>query len=485
MSAALAKSSAHVVDILGNVKGRDQPIMLFKKATELVSKLNKELFLDDDVVFFDPFCKAGEILLSCAYLTAKYHSVDEGKIFDVEKIQNELYGAGRYFALAPDERHHKISLRTFLGNENSHKPEYTHIIRNGNYLSEEDGTLNKEKFKTEFESMIEYIKKTTGKKRIVAIGNPPYQEEDGGAQKSAKPIYQFFVQALIDHKDISEFVLVIPARWFGGGKGLDGFRKSMMDSKQIKSLTYFEKSGAIFPTVDIDGGICFVHWQETHNGLPELKSNGNSKEVDLSKYDIIPDDPLSIELINKIQTGYRRFVGQVAWPRKPFGLSTDYFRKKTETIKKGRNTVPCLTNNKEIKHAMLADVSQKSKFAIPLWKVCVPGAYGGKKGARRKTLPPNQVFLVEPNVIVTETYMVVHVFEEKSLAENFQAYLQTDFARYFLGLRKITQHIPKDRWNWVPLMDFRRKWTDKELNKFFELSLEEQEHIKNKVKEWS
>jgi len=56
------KPSTHVVDILGNVIGRDQPIMLMEKAIELVSLLGNEAFLSDDVVFFDPFCKAGEIL---------------------------------------------------------------------------------------------------------------------------------------------------------------------------------------------------------------------------------------------------------------------------------------------------------------------------------------------------------------------------------------------------------------------------------------
>lgn len=69
MSAARKTGSinTHVVDILGNVKGRDQPIMLMDKALQLVDTLPDELFLSEDVVFFDPFCKAGEILLSCAF----------------------------------------------------------------------------------------------------------------------------------------------------------------------------------------------------------------------------------------------------------------------------------------------------------------------------------------------------------------------------------------------------------------------------------
>lgn len=484
MSNAVVKTPTHVVDILGNVKGRDQPIMLMEKACELVGQIPYSLFLDKDVVFFDPFCKAGEILLSCAFLTAKYTSMTNQKAFSLQSIQDDLYKSNRYFALAPDERHHRISLRTFLGNSNSHKPEYAHIIRNGNYLSEVDGTFDQNKFKMEFESMINFIKQTTGKKKIIAVGNPPYQEEDGGAQKSAKPIYQFFVQSLIEHQDIHEFVLVIPARWFGGGKGLDGFRKEMMESSKIKTLTYFEKSGEVFPTVDVDGGICFIHWSQEYHGSPELITNGRKSHVDLKKYDIIPDDPASIAIIDKVTQWKNGFVGEIAWSRKPFGLATDHFKKKPSLKKSDKGAVPCLSNGRTLLFADKKDIARMTD-KIDEWKVCVPGAYGGKKGQRRKTLPANQVFMVEPGTIVTETYMVVNTFGSKKQAENFIKYLQTDFSRYLLGLRKITQHIPKDRWNWVPMIDCSKTWTDEDLYKQFKINKEEQAHIKAKLQEWS
>ncbi len=322
----------HVVDILGNVKGRDQPIMLMSKAIELVTTLDAEVFLDDDVVFFDPFCKAGEILLACAFSScrAKFELVPE--LFTEEafkkQVEKELYHSSRYFALAPDERHHRLSLRTFLGNENSHKEHFNHIIRNGNYVSEIDGKLNRDKFEQEFSSMLEHIKSTSGNKKIIAVGNPPYQESDGGAQKSAKPIYQIFVNSLINHCQINEFVLVIPARWFAGGKGLDSFRESTINSKNVKSLKYFAKSGEVFPTVDIDGGICFFHWDEINNSKPEFIVDEKRQKIDLSEYDIIPDDPGAYEILHKIRSKWNgKWVSDVAWSRKPFGLSTDYFKK--------------------------------------------------------------------------------------------------------------------------------------------------------------
>ena len=494
MSTALAfKSSTHVVDILGNVAGRDQPIMLTAKAIELVSTLGPEVFQDDDVVFFDPFCKAGEILLACAILRcrARFESSISSEGFDPlnqknrEAVKDELYRSNRYFALAPDKRHYRLSLRTFLGNENSHDPTFNHIIRNGDYLSEVDGRLDRKKFESEFLSMLEYIKSTAGEKKIVAVGNPPYQETDGGFGKSAKSIYDLFTEQLIENSNISEFALVIPARWFGGGKGLDGFRNRMMSSSNIRNLRYFQNSSDVFPTVDINGGICFLHFDKNHDEKTIFTDGKFRKTVDFQEFDIIPDDPMAFALIKKIQSIWAgKYVGDVAWARKPFGLETNYFEKNEELDAEDSTAVPCLCRGKKIKFASIDQVN-KNKDKIDLWKVSAPAVGGGSKGSRRSTIPLNQIFGVDKGCKTTETYNIIDVFGEKSQAENLITYLKTDFARYLLGLRKLTQHIPRDRWNWVPYMDVDQQWTDEALFDFFKITKEEQEHIKTKVKEWS
>jgi len=483
-------SRTHVVDILGNVAGRDQPILLMAKAIELASTFDPDVFLDDDVVFFDPFCKAGEILLACAILRCRAKSVnneylDAENSENIQAVKDEIYGSNHYFALSPDERHYRLSLRTFLGNENSHEPKFNHIIRNGNYLSEIDGRLDKEKFEQEFLSMLEYIKRTSGNKKIVAVGNPPYQETDGGFGKSAKSIYDLFTEQLIDNKDIAEFVLVIPARWFGGGKGLDGFRTRMMTSDKIRNLRYFQNSSHVFPTVDINGGICFMHYDKNHRGKTHFTDGQFSTTVNFREFDIIPDDPLAFALIRKIQSRWsNKYVGNVAWARKPFGLPTNYFEKNQDLGSDNTAAIPCLSRGKKIKYAS-ADHITKNKDKIDLYKVSTPKAAGGSKGKRRSTIPLNQIFIINKGCITTETYNVIDVFCKKSQAENLVAYLKTDFARYLVGLRKITQDLPPDRWNWVPYMDVERQWTDKDLFEYFGLTKPEQEHIKNKVKEWS
>lgn len=157
MEPNLIFKTTHVVDILGNVVGRDQQIMTMEKARELVSLLDRNDFLDEKVVFFDPFCKAGEILLACAFSSCWHKSRLAGQPLALEKIKKELYESNRYLGLSPDDRHHKLSLRTFLGNTNSHSDKYNQIIRNGNYLSEIDGRLDHNIFKKEFHNMLAYI----------------------------------------------------------------------------------------------------------------------------------------------------------------------------------------------------------------------------------------------------------------------------------------------------------------------------------------
>jgi hypothetical protein len=483
-TAKILTPDSHVVDILGSTKGRDQPIMLMEKAVEFVGTIDESRFLDKDTVFLDPFCKAGEILLAAAMKACLIKNKRKAMIASIEEIFAELY-SGNYFALAPDQRHYLLSKRTFYGNTNSHKSDFAHHMRCGDYLSEEDGRLNKTKFEKELMAMIDYIVKKKPKAKIVAIGNPPYQEADGGAGASAKPVYHLFVNALIESKHVSEFCLVIPSRWFAGGKGLDEFRETVIKGNNVKSITHFSRSGDVFPTVDIDGGVCFFHWHNEHKGSPLFIAEGKEHRLDLRNYDIIPDDPGAFEILDTIRNNWSGgWVGETAWTRKPFGLATDHFQKYRAEVKPFSGSIKCIGRDKSIRFVEKAAIT-KNKEHVDQYKVCIPRAYGGKKGQRRITLPAASVFIVEPGTILTETYMVVGSFETSKQANAFAAYLRTDLARYLLGLRKITQDIPSDRWNWVPAVPVNETWTDERLDHLFKLDKKHRTHISKKLQEWS
>lgn len=330
ISPSLLKTiNTHVVDILGHVKGRDQPIMLFDKAIELVTFLEPKTLETDDYIFLDPFCKAGEILLAGAFVKCFVKNQEQKITKDI--VAKEIYQKNYFFGLAPDERHFRLSTRTYYGNENSHKPEVANTITNGNYLSETDGRLDEKKFKTEFTKMIEFIKKNAPNKKIIAIGNPPYQESDGGAKASAKPIYNYFIETLIDSEQIDEFSVVIPARWFSAGKGLESFRKKLVSSGQRKAIKYFERAEDVFPTVHVQGGICFLSWKKDFSGKCTFQHKDFKEEINISQFDIIPDDPEASSVIEKIlNSKVETFISDIAWPRKPFGLATNYFSKNEE-----------------------------------------------------------------------------------------------------------------------------------------------------------
>lgn len=475
----------HVVDILGNVKGRDQPVMLLNEAIKFIQHLDKKVFSVDGYVFFDPFCKAGEILLASAFVRQLYKN--KKRKLGQKIIHKDMFLTNRFFALAPDERHFRLSLRTFLGNEKSHNAKYAKVIRNGNYLSEVDGRLNKKKFKKELKDMIDYIKTKAPNRKIIAVGNPPYQENDGGFGGSASAVYNYFVEALMDSKEISEAIVVIPSRWFTTGKGTADFRNRIIKSKQIKAIRHFKHSKSVFPTVDVLGGVCFFHYDANYSGKIEFSDGKHSTKIDLSKSDIILDDPLGYSLSNKVKkiwTG--KFVSGIAWTVRPFGIRTFYFARGGALNGSHKKAIPCLTKRRKVLYANIDDIS-RNKSKIDDWKVAVPKAYapGSKLGVRRVTLPVNQYFIIPKGHITTETYNIVGSFKTKKEAENFLGYLTTNFSRYFLGLRKVTQDIYKNQWEWVPLVDCSKQWTDQKLFKLFKITKEEQDHIKNKLQEWS
>ena len=159
----------------------------------------------------------------------------------------------------------------------------------------------------------------------VIIGNPPYQISDGGHGVSAQPIYHHFVEQA---KKLNPryLTMIIPSRWFAGGKGLDKFREQTLNDSRFRQLVDYENATECFPGVDIAGGICYFLWDRENPGLCRIDNIKNGEKYSsvrkLNEFDVLIRDGRSIEIIHKVTAKAERTMDTQVTARKPFGLAT-------------------------------------------------------------------------------------------------------------------------------------------------------------------
>lgn len=325
----------------------------------------------------------------------------------------------------------------------------------------------------------------------VIIGNPPYQLADGGQGASAVPIYNKFVDQAkaLEPRFLS---MVIPARWFFGGRGLDAFRKSMLEDRSIRKIVDFPDSRQCFPNVDVAGGICFFLWNRDDPGDCEVVSNGFGGHESISVRplmepgcDIFIRNNEHIAILRKIvlkETGALgvglprelRFDQQVSG-QKPFGLRT-FFRGKPS--KKSPDDVVVLQSGGRA-WAARGDIAE-GVHLIDKWKVFTSKSsseHAGQfdKNGMRKVLSLSGV--LPPGSVVTETYVLLGAYDSEVKARNCFSYATTKFFRFLVAARASAQDLPRIAYSFVPLQDFSRPWSDADLYDKYGLSNAEIELI--------
>lgn len=286
------------------------------------------------------------------------------------------------------------------------------------------------------------------------VGNPPYQIMDGGgAGYSALPVYQDFVNIsrVINPQFMS---LIIPARWYAGGKGLDNFRDTMLQDRRINLLFDFTESKDCFPSADIAGGICYFLWNRKYKGkciVTSVSNNErNSNLRDLGEFSTFIRQSEAISIVHKIIDETIITLDNIVYSRKPFGLDNNY-------VGKQKPYDHCITvyGSQGISYADKDVVSQNTEL-IDNWKVIASkaSAQGGRadKDGKRKVIPKIEVLM--PNVVCTESYLLLSSFKNEDSANNLCKYVKSKFFRFLLSLKVITQNISKDCFRFVPLQDF-------------------------------
>jgi len=75
----------------------------------------------------------------------------------------------------------------------------------------------------------------------------------------------------------------------------------------------------------------------------------------------------------------------------------------------------------------------------------------------------------------------IHNFSKEE-CENVISYIKTRFFRYLVSIKKRTQVNARDVFQFVPLQDWSKPWTDAELYMKYNLSKEEIDYIESMIK---
>jgi site-specific DNA-methyltransferase (adenine-specific) len=333
----------------------------------------------------------------------------------------------------------------------------------------------------------------------VVVGNPPYQLSDDGFGTSAAPIYQHFVEQAkaLEPRYLS---MVIPARWYAGGKGLDEFREEMLSDTKVRAIHDYWQVGDAFPGVAIQGGILYFLWSRESPGDCDVVTHYEGRVLSSATRPLLePGSDVfvryneAVSILKKIVAveggrasvllpEQKRFANLVS-ARKPFGLPTNF---KVRSVKRPGDVLAYWNGGPGFKKGGKGWVA---RAAVPdgleftdKWKVFIGRAYGdrGGGGASRDS-PPKAVlgrpFIGEPGSVSTETYMCIGPLRSEREARNVTSYISCKLTRFLVMLHKPSQDATKKVYTFVPMQDFSKSWTDQVLYAKYGLTNKEIEFI--------
>lgn len=314
------------------------------------------------------------------------------------------------------------------------------------------------------------------------VGNPPYQESDGGggSGRSASSIYPYFFKQSIELKP-DYISMIMPSRWFNGGKGLDDFRASMLSDSHISRIVDFCDSKYCFPTSDIAGGICYLLWDKKYSGKCLMKNvlkNGAtfSDMRILNEYPVLVSNNRAIHIIRKVLNHKELMLSEVVSSRKPFGLDSS-----TSFDKDGDIFLRSSKGNGTIRRERInSGLDMLEKYKVITSKVSFEHAGVPDKDGMMRVLSVVQV--LPKNSACTESYLVNGTFETEDEAMNMSKYLKTKFVRFLLMQMLASMNMTKSTYCFVPMQDFTKAWTDEELYAKYGLSDEEIAFIDSMIK---
>lgn len=337
----------------------------------------------------------------------------------------------------------------------------------------------------------------------VIVGNPPYQQKEGGANSNtALPIYNLFVE--IAKKQNPEYIsLIMPTRWYAGGRGLDDFRDEMLNDIHISELHDFLNPELLFQNINNRGGICHFLWEKDYDNTKDLTKvftynedltpSIKKRSLKTQNSDILIRHNIGVSIIEKVSKNKNfETLSTYVSAAKAFGFRT-YFIKDEKFRASSKNLkypITCYGRAKSVGYVEKSEVLSNKNW-IDVWKVYVPES--NNIGTELNDDNQNS-FVGEPGTICTETYLVIgaELSLDKISSKNLSNYLRTSFARFMHSLAKISQHGTSKTYQFVPLQNFTKNsdidWTkstneiDRQLYAKYNLTNEEIEFIESMIK---
>lgn len=475
-------------------------------ANQMIDLLPQELFSDPKTTFLDPFCKSGVFLREIvkrldrglqSVIPDRRERIDHimhKQVFGIAitELTSLLSRRSLYCSKHADGEHSVSHFDTPEGNLRYTPLRHTWEKGKCRYCGASQEVYDRGEASEQY--AYQFIH-TDNPERIfnmkfdVIIGNPPYQLNVGIEKEDyAISIYDKFV---LQAKKLAPRYLsmIIPARWYAGGRGLDDFRDKMLHDNRLRIIHDFPESTDCFTGVVIQGGVCFFLWKRDEIGNCKVYTHMNGKiETDeerplLEKYcETFIRYNQSVSILRKVQTLEEQTFEKLVSSQTPFGIITSYKgnqRKENDTDLK----MYISGHEKEYKGCSAfapIDKVTKGNEMIKWHKVYIPKSYGGGQSFPHMII--GKPFYGEPNSICNQSYLVVGPFQDKKICDYAISYIKTKFFRFLVLQRKNAQDAMRQVYQFVPLQDFSHPWTDEMLYKKYKLTEEEIAFIESMIR---
>ena len=325
----------------------------------------------------------------------------------------------------------------------------------------------------------------TDMKFDVIVSNPPYQigmqDSSGSRTANILPLYQYFVDKAIA-LDPKYLAMIVPSRWFTGGKGLDDFRDRMIADRRLAKIVDNPKLFDCFPGQEIKGGVNYFLWDREHDGDCEFSTRIDGAIISTSTRDLRQGDGVLLRdnraatIVAKVQAQTERPLSEVVQPNDPFGQSikTNFKGAKDEPF---AGSIPLVFGD----HVgyVRPDQLERHHDWVDKWKVLIPMAGDGH--GREVSYVLGEPIALAPGSACTQTYLVAGIFGSREETENYAHYLTSKFVRFLVLQRKATQHVRPDKFRFAPMLDMSQRWTDDALYERFGLTTDESAYIESSI----